>query len=208
MIAWVVNEAGIESDLVGPDAEAGRAIRPRSLDLPKGRGLGPEVPSESHEIGFTLSTAQASADAYSQDSTSRHRPSSPLDARARPAGWTRGRSAEPDVDRVFQFRRPQDPGVRLPAVAAKVSRPAAGLDRHPRRPRGAVSPGVPGPAQLPGQRAGHRLDLPQRARLVGLRQDVPEARQRHEARGRGQGHRRACSTGSPASPISTSPAWG
>ena len=50
-------------------------------------------------------------------------------------------------------------------------------------PESSVLPRLPGPAQLPGQRAGARADHAERPRLLGLRQDVPEARQRHAPRG-------------------------
>ena len=54
---------------------------------------------------------------------------------------------------------------------------------------------------------GYAVILAERARLVRLRQDLPRARQRHEARGLGQGHRRAARLDRARSRTSTRSAW-
>ena len=58
-------------------------------------------------------------------------------------------------------------------------------------PEGQSRPGFLGRGNYLHGRARRRRDLPERARLDGLRQDLPEARQRRAARGLRQGHRRA-----------------
>ena len=89
-----------------------------------------------------------------------------------------------------ELRREDD--LRVPLQArGPLHRPAAGHRQHPRRARGPVAPGLPGPEQLLPRRARRRRPLPERPRLHRLRQDLPEARQRHAARGLGEGHRRA-----------------
>ena len=107
------------------------------------------------------------------------------DRRARHLGVPRADDRPlPDV------RRPDDPRARLSPRRGPLPRPQARADRDPRRPRGAGPAGLPGEAQLPGERAGHRPDHAECPRLLGLRQDLPEARQRHAPRGGRQGHRR------------------
>ena len=123
--------------------------------------------------------------------------------RARPAGSTPRRSPSRRWSTTRRFDDRKIPAFVYRPPAGRFPGPQAGADRDPRRPRGAVPPRLPGPAQLPGQRAGAGPDHAQRPRLVGLRQDLPQARQRHAPRGRRQGHRRPCSTGSPSSPTST-----
>ena len=76
-------------------------------------------------------------------------------------------------------------------VQARGRGTVSGADQHPWR---TGSPGAAdvqrvGPAVGRGTRL--RRDRAERARLERLRQDLPRARQRHEARGLGEGHRRA-----------------
>ena len=142
---------------------------------------------DSLEFGFSLTSARSPTDVYSYD----------LDG-GKIARWTSSETgglnpntfAEPEL-----IRYPSFDGLSIPAFVYRpsstaVPRPAPGPDRHPRRPRGAVSPRLPRPDQLPDRRVGDRAGLPQRPGLVGLRQVVPEARQRSDPRGFRQGHRR------------------
>ena len=75
--------------------------------------------------------------------------------------------------------------------------------RYPRRARRSGAARLPRPGQLLLERAGRRHPRAQRARLDRLRQDLRQARQRHSARGHGQGHRRAARLDRRGSPIST-----
>ena len=98
-----------------------------------------------------------------------------------------GARALPDVRQGGRQAAP-DPGL---GVQARGRGTVSGADQHPRRT------GSPGAADVqrvnPAVGRGTRLrrDRAERARLERLRQDLPRARQRHEARGLGEGHRRA-----------------
>ncbi len=76
------------------------------------------------------------------------------------------------------------------------------LDRDPRRARSAGRVPLPRQAELLRRGARRRRDPAERPRLVGLRQDLPLARQRDQARGLGQGHRRPARLDRHASPTS------
>ena len=89
-----------------------------------------------------------------------------------------------------ELRRPRDHRHRC-VPAGALHRQAPGADRRSTAgPRRDAKFGFLGRAQLLRQRARHRRDPAERARLERLRQDLPLARRRHEARGLGQGHRR------------------
>ncbi len=72
---------------------------------------------------------------------------------------------------------------------------ASGARQHSRRAGGAVPAGLRSVLPVPGERAGLRGNCAERARLIRLRQDVPEARQRHSSRRCGEGHRLAARVG-------------
>jgi hypothetical protein len=84
-----------------------------------------------------------------------------------------------------------DPGVLLQAVQAVEERQVSGGDQHPRRSGRTVAADLQRQRAIPGQRTGRGAAGAERARLHRLRQDLPVAGQRREARGFGQGHRRA-----------------
>ena len=94
------------------------------------------------------------------------------------------------ADPLEELRRAGDFRLLLQGAGA-LYREASGDHQHPRRPRGPVAAVVHRAQQLLPQRAGRLDHLSQRARLGRLRQDLRRPRQRHEARGLGQGHRRA-----------------
>ena len=111
------------------------------------------------------------------------RPSSRRRHRPEPVRRAADRSLE-------ELRRPRDLRDRStcrrrasPASGRCSSRSTAGRNR--RREFGFI-----GRYNYFVERARHRPDPAERARLARLRQDVPVARRRHEARGLGEGHRR------------------
>ncbi len=67
LIAWVVNQGGVSQIWFGRSDGFGLQSTNSIFGLPKGVVTGLKFRRGSHEIAFTLSTAQASADAYSQD---------------------------------------------------------------------------------------------------------------------------------------------
>ncbi len=112
-----------------------------------------------------------------------------LDPAVRAAGG-RHRRLRRAADRPLEeLRRPRDHRHRRLSRGA-LSRQAPGADRHPRRARGRRRVRLPGPQQLLSRGARRRRDPAERARLRRLRQDLPHARRRPEARRLGQGHRR------------------
>ena len=115
--------------------------------------------------------------------------SSSAGRRARRAGSNAQAFSEPELVRWKSFDGRTISGF-LYRPAARFTGPRRHR-QHPRRARGPVAPRLPGPEQLLPRRAGRRDPLPERARLHGLRQDLPEARQRDAPRGLGEGHRRA-----------------
>ncbi|CAA9327635.1 MAG: FIG00684568: hypothetical protein, partial [uncultured Gemmatimonadaceae bacterium] len=155
----------------------GRALAPRLARGGVHRGVGPQP--ERRVLGGP-----------------RHRARDALDRER--AGRARGRGAgRARAGALAELRRARDQRLLLPPARA-LRRQAPRAHQHPRRPRGAVAPRLPGAHQLLHQRAGRGRDLPERPRLHRLRQDVREARQRRAARGLGEGHRRAARLGGPA----------
>jgi dipeptidyl aminopeptidase/acylaminoacyl peptidase len=67
MVAWVVNQGGVSQIWFGRSQGFGLESTNLIFGLPKGVISGLKFRPGSHEIGFTLSSAQASADAYSHD---------------------------------------------------------------------------------------------------------------------------------------------
>jgi dipeptidyl aminopeptidase/acylaminoacyl peptidase len=67
MIAWVVNQGGVSQIWFGVSRGFGLRSTNSIFGLPKGVITGVKFRRGSHEIGFTLSRAVTSADAYSQD---------------------------------------------------------------------------------------------------------------------------------------------
>jgi dipeptidyl aminopeptidase/acylaminoacyl peptidase len=80
LIAWVINEAGVDRIRVGRTRGAGLDGSWPLLDLPRGAVSGLNFRPNTHQIGFSLSTADSSEDAYSRDLDDRN-------ARA-PIRWT------------------------------------------------------------------------------------------------------------------------
>ena len=181
-VALSVNEEGY-STLVLRDVATGRRLPgPR---LPQGVLTGFRFSPDGTRIGFSLSTSTGSGDVWSYDLAS-----------GELTRWTAERAGGPRSGQPHRthpvplpdVRRPADPRLHLPAGGQ--GREAACGHPDPRRSGG------PGAAQLQsapavlGERTGGGGDHPQRPRLLRLRQDLPGPRQRREARGLGQGHRR------------------
>ena len=118
-----------------------------------------------------------------------------------------GGAPGPGNRHVEELRWPGDLRRALPSARA-VHRPSARDYQHPRGARrsdGARAPALPGPQQLFPQRARRRDSVSERPRQLWLRQGVRADGRRGQARGCGEGHRRACSTGSRSSRRSTRP---
>ena len=173
-LAFVVNEGGVETLHVLDTATRKEIALPK---IPLGTIGAVRFHANGKDLAFSMASARSASDVYSVDVT------------AGPAGkverWTESELGGLDrlgarrarEDLVEELRRPDDHGI--PLSPAGVLHGAAARDReHPRRPRGPVPARLPRPQQLPHERARRRDDLPERARLVGLRQDVPRARQR------------------------------
>jgi dipeptidyl aminopeptidase/acylaminoacyl peptidase len=79
--------------------------------------------------------------------------------------------SEPKLIKWKSFDEREIPGL-LYKPARPVHRQAPGRGRHPRRPRGRSRGRLHRPQQLLPRRDGRRADLPQRARLDRLRQDL------------------------------------
>ena len=148
------------------------------------------------------SSARSPADAYSYTL----RPPAKLErwTESETGGLNAATFSEPELVRWKSLRR------RTASRASSTSRPrvvrgqAARHHRRPRRAGGPVPPRLPRPDATTGSTSsGVARALPQRARVLRLRQDVPEARQRRScARIRSRTSAR-CSTGSRRGPTST-----
>ena len=182
----ITNEAGV-GVLRLYDAATRRALPRPALPIGSVRGssgttiraISPSTVNERAEPGRrrTRSTcATTSVDALDRDAAS---PDSTRRSSAAPSRSS-GRASTAATIGGFIIR---------PPAKFTGKRPVHRLD--PRRARRPGATRLHGPLELLRQRARHRGHRAERARLDRLRQDVRHARQRHEARGLGQGHRRA-----------------
>ena len=184
VLALVVNEAGVGA-LRLYDADTRRELpRPQ---VPIGTVSNVQWHGDSTALAFNLDSARSPGDVYVLEL-----------AGNRVARWTEAKVEGLDASR-FAVQTPIEwktfDGRTITGFIARppveLHRQAAGDDPDPRRARGAGAPGLPRALELLRQRAGLRDHRAQRARLDRLRQDLRRARQRHAARGLGEGHRRA-----------------
>ena len=142
---------------------------------------------KSLELAITMSSAHSAGDVFTYDLKD--------NAVTR---WTNGNSpgvntsefAEARVIRWKSFDGLEVSGLYY-GPPSRFEGTAARDHQHPRRARGPGAARLHRAQQLLRERAGRGDDLPERARLVGFRQDVPQARQRRAARGFRTRHRRA-----------------
>ena len=132
-------------------------------------------------LGFTLTSAKSPSDAYSLDP-----------ATLQVTRWTESETGgldpngnvEPELVEVKSFDGEAVSGFLYRPDPGEIPRQAAADRQHPRRARKPDRARLPRPQQLSDQRARDRDLLPERARLVGLRQALRQPRQRAvQARG-------------------------
>ena len=206
LIAAVVNEDGQRRAPCDLGRHRGRASP--SVSFPPGQISGLKFRKGSHELGFTRSSAQAVGRRVLVRSRRGHEvPSSGASSQR----WTESETggldtltfAEPAAHPLPELRRPEDPRVRLPPAGRPFPGPRPVLIEIHGGPEGQFRPGFLGRLNYLINELGTRADHAQCPRLVGLRQVLSQARQRHAPRGRRQGHRQPFSTGSPSRPTST-----
>ena len=183
-IAFVTNEEGLGVLRLLDTASGKEKPAPK---LPIGLVFGIEWHENGRDLGLVLSAARSPSDVYSIDVAS-----GTLErwTESETGGLNAASFSEPELVRWKSFDGKTISGF-LYKPASRFSGPASGRGQHPRRARGPVAPGLPGPQQLLPGRAGRGRAVPERARLDGLRQELRQARQRRAARGLGEGHRRA-----------------
>ena len=194
-LAVVTNEAGI-GVLRLYDAATRKPLPRPALPIGSVRGL--VWHENSRDLAVSVNSAQSPSDVYAIDVRDQRRHA--LDRDDACAGLDASAFRSAAADRMEELRRPR----RSPASSSARRRSFTGKrpvhHRHPRRARRPGAAGLHRPLQLLRRRARRRDHLAERARLDRLRQDLPRARQRHEARGLGARTSARCSTGSRTQP--------
>ena len=140
--------------------------------------------ADGGEIAFTHASARSPGDVFSYD-LGEHRVTR----------WTNGNSpalnaaafARAAHHPLEELRRARDHRASTTTRRRSFEGVRPGRGERARRARVPGARGLHRPQQLPRERAGHRAHLPERARLLGLRQELPQAGQRAAARGLGEG---------------------
>lgn len=190
-IAFNANEDGI-SKLHVFDTKTNKEVP--MPQLPVGVIGGLEWRKNSRELALTLTTASQPYDAYSLDM-----------ATGKVERWTFSETGGLNTSgfsepKLIHWKSWDDRSIS----AFLYKPPAKFAGKHPVMidihggPEGQTRPDFSRPRQLLHQRTWHRDDLPERARVDRLRQDVSETRQRISARRFVQGHQHAAGLDSDA----------
>ena len=186
-LAWVANVDGISRLTVVDVARASEILPP----LPDGRIGRIAFDRTGKRLALSLESPQSPRDVFvlelERNAVVRYTRSEAGPDRSTAVRAGRARFVTPPSIAPTASHRQVPAFVYRPTDA----RTASGAHRHSRRTGVAGRAGVESVHAVPGARNGLRGDRAERARLLGLRPQLPGSRQRRGSRGRGQGHRRA-----------------
>jgi WD40 repeat protein len=183
-IAFITNEDGVgKIHLI--DARSGRKLR--GPELPLGIPSGVTWHENGRDLAFSFNSAKSPTDAYSYDVKTR-----------KLERWTESETGglnttsfiEPELIRVKSFDGLQVSGFLYRPDAKKFPGKRPIIVSIHGGPESQSRPDLSGAEQLLFERTGRGDSIPERARVEWLRENFPDARQRFQARGFSEGHRR------------------